>query len=112
AIAEQTGATFRTSERIPGLAVEFRRLQQTQFAEGEQREPVERYAWFAGGAAVLLLLVAMLGEDAATRLPRMRGGAISAVLALLAGLVLLGCGTAAWQHVTARNEAYEADRFE
>lgn len=112
AIAEQTGASFRTSERIPGLAVEFRRLQQTQFGEGEQREPVERYAWFAGGAAGLLLLVAMLGEGAATRLPRLRGGVISAALAVLVGLVVAGCGTAAWQHVRAGNDAYDADRFE
>lgn len=111
-IAGQTGASFRTSDRIPGFAVEFRRLQQTQFEDATETAPIERFAWFAGGAAALLLFVAMLGEGAATRLPRLRGGAVTAVLGLVAGLILVGCGTAAWQHVRAGNDAYAAERFE
>ncbi|MGE3961035.1 MAG: VWA domain-containing protein [Dehalococcoidia bacterium] len=112
AIAEGTGASFRTGERIPGLAVEFRRLQQTQFAEGTQSEPIERFAWFAGAAAALLLVATMLGEGGATRLPRLsRRGAAAALSGLLA-LVVAGCGTAAWQHVRDGNDAYAAERFE
>lgn len=110
-IAQRTGATFRTSDRIPGLAVEFRRLQQTQFGEDIAREPIDRFAWFAGAAAALLLAVALLGEGATTGLPRLRGGVITAVFALLA-VLLAGCGAAAWQHVRAGNEAYEEERFE
>lgn len=115
-IAEQTGATFRASDTIPGLAVEFRRLQQTEFEEGAQSEPIERFAWFAGAAAVLLLAVTLLGEGASTRRPRLRGGVITALLNLVWGLVaavmLVGCGTAAWQQVRAGNEAYELEQFE
>lgn len=111
-IASQTGASFRTSDRIPGFAVEFRRLQQTQFEDATETAPIERFAWFAGGAAALLLFVAMLGEGATTHLPRLRGGAVAALLGVLAGLLLAGCGTTAWQHVRAGNEAYGAERFE
>ena len=111
-IADQTGATFRTGDRIPGLAVEFRRLQQTQFGEATQHEPIERFAWFAGAAAILLLVVAMLGDGAAPRLPQVRRGVITAALSTLAAVFLVGCGTAAWQHVRAGTEAYEAERFE
>ncbi len=112
AIAAQTGASFRTSDRIPGLAVEFRRLQQTQFGEATQREPIERFAWFAGGAAILLLLVAVLGDGGASRLPQVRRGVITAAMSVFAAVILVGCGTAAWQHVRAGTEAYEAERFE
>ena len=111
-IAEQTGATFRTGDRIPGLAVEFRRLQQTQFGEATQHEPIERFAWFAGAAAILLLVVAMLGDGPAPRLPQVRRGVITAALSTLAAVILVGCGAAAWQHVRAGTEAYEAERFE
>ncbi|MQC17690.1 MAG: VWA domain-containing protein [Chloroflexi bacterium] len=111
-IADQTGATFRTGDRIPGLAVEFRRLQQTQFGEATQHEPIERFAWFAGAAAILLLVVAMLGDGAAPRLPQVRRGVITAALSTLAAVFLVGCGNAAWQHVRAGTEAYEAERFE
>jgi len=111
-IARQTRASFRTSDQIPGLAVEFRRLQQTQFGEATQREPIERFAWFAGGAAILLLLVSVLGDGGAPRLPQVRRGVITATLTALAALLLVGCGTAAWQHVRAGTEAYEAERFE
>ncbi|MCB9484224.1 MAG: VWA domain-containing protein [Dehalococcoidia bacterium] len=112
AIAEQTGASFRTSERIPGLAVDFRRLQQTQFAEGTRSQPIDRFAWFAGAAAALLLVATMLGEGAGTRRPQLRGGLVTAAFASLVALLLVGCGSAAWQHVRAGNDAYEADRFE
>ena len=111
-IAEQTGATFRTGDTIPGLAVEFRRLQQTQFGEATQHEPIERFAWFAGAAAILLLVVAMLGDGAAPRLPQVRRGVITATLSALVAAILVGCGTAAWQHVRAGTEAYNAERFE
>jgi len=111
-IAGQTGASFRTSDRIPGFAVEFRRLQQTQFDDATETAPIERFTWFAGSAAALLLFVAMLGEGSATRLPRLRGGVVTALLGVLAGLILVGCGAAAWQHVRAGNEAYAAERFE
>lgn len=111
-IAAQTGATFRAGDRIPGLAVEFRRLQQTQFGEAIEHEPIERFAWFAGAAAILLLVVAMLGDGAAPRLPQVRRGVITAVLGALAAAVLVGCGTAAWQHVRAGTDAYNAERFE
>lgn len=112
AIAEQTGASFRTSERIPGLAVEFRRLQQTQFAEGTRSEPIDRFAWFAGAAAAMLLLVTTLGEGRGTRRPQLRGGVVTALLGAIAAMLLAGCGTAAWQHVRAGNDAYESGRFE
>ena len=111
-IAEQTGATFRTGDTIPGPAVEFRRLQQTQFGEATQHEPIERFAWFAGAAAILLLVVAMLGDGAAPRLPQVRRGVITATLSALVAAILVGCGTAAWQHVRAGTEAYNAERFE
>jgi len=112
AIAAQTGASFRTSDRIPGLAVEFRRLQQTQFGEATQTEPIERFAWFAGVAAILLLLVAMLGDGGAPRLPQVRRGVITAAMSALTAVLLVGCGTAAWQHVRDGTEAYQAERFE
>lgn len=112
AIADETGGLHREVDRIPGLAVEFRRLQQTQFEEGETTAPIERFAWFAGAAAVLLLAVALLGEGAATRLPRLRRGVITAALAVLAAVLVAGCGAAAWQEVRAGNDAYAAGRFE
>src|SRR5690606_12073570 len=49
----------------------------------------------------------------ATRLPRLRGGAITAALAALLAFVVAGCGgAAAWSHVEDGNDAYEAGDFE
>ncbi|MEX2372451.1 MAG: VWA domain-containing protein, partial [Dehalococcoidia bacterium] len=109
AIAEATGGTVRAVDRIPGFAVDFRRLQQTQFDSATERQPIERFTWFAGAALALLLVAMVAGERGRGRLPRLRGGAITA---LVAAAILAGCGTAAWRHAETGNEAYQAGAYE
>lgn len=108
-IAEATGGRARDVRQIAGLAVDFRRLQQTQFASESRPAPVERFTWFAGAALALIALAMLAGEGGRTRMPRLRGGLITAVLG---GVILIGCGTATWRHVEDGNAAYLDGRYE
>lgn len=110
ALSARTGGAAREVGQLAGLAVEFRRLQQTQFDVDAERQPVDRFAWFTGGALLLLALALAAGEGG-IRQPRlrMRSGVIATALV---ALLLAGCGTATWRHVQAGNEAYEERRFE
>jgi|GEM_PF-1180748 len=112
-IAARTGGASRGAAQVAGLAVEFRRLQQTQFAADTEPALIERFPWFVGGALLLLTLALLLGEGGRTPRPRLRRGVIGALLPALLGAVLLGaCGAPAWRHVEDGNRAYEAGRFE
>ncbi len=108
-VASATGGAFRSVEQVAGLAVEFRRLQQTQFASDVRPALVDRFPWFAGGALALLALAMLVGEGGRPPRPRLRGGVITASLV---AVVLAGCGTAAWRHVEDGNRAYEEQRYE
>ncbi|MEX2031699.1 MAG: VWA domain-containing protein, partial [Dehalococcoidia bacterium] len=108
-IATATGGRSREVRQTAGLAVDFRRIQQTEFASETQPAPIERFGWFAGAALALVLVAIAAGEGRRSGLPRLRGGLITAVLA---GAILAGCGTATWRHVERGNEAYEGGRYE
>ena len=117
-IARETGGHLRDLPATPGLAVEFRRLRQTQFATADQPAPIERFAWFLGAALALLLahtLVAPSGETPLLPWParRSRRRAAIAAGAGAAALLLVGCaGTAAYRQVEQGNREYAAGRFD
>lgn len=122
AIARGTGGTAREVRGMAGLAVDFRRLRQTQFEVTETRIPSERFSWFVGGALVLLLAQALVPTSGETpllprpRLPRSRrartGSAGVALSALLIMLTACVGGTPAYRHVEAGNRLYDAGQFD
>jgi Ca-activated chloride channel family protein len=76
---------------VPGLiAAQVSSLQRATIDQQAATVPVERFAWFAGAAAILVTLAC-----AAERLRMARRRAATAGLALAAGLVLAGCATEA-----------------
>jgi len=116
ALARETGGVTRPVGQMAGLAVEFRRMQQTQFASDTALAPVERFAWPAGAAVILLLLAMAVGESGRSRRPqlrpRLRRGVVTAVLWGGLAIFIAGCGTVAWRHVEAGNRAYELGDYE
>ena len=127
AIARGTGGTTRDVRGMAGLAVDFRRLQQTQFQTASTRAPRDHFSWFIGGALVLLLAQAALPTSSETSLlPRVRvphalrtgrarsaaaGVALSAILVMLTGCTTV-LGTDAYQRVEAGNRLYNAGQFD
>lgn len=127
ALAEATGGEVRDLERAAGLAVEFRRLQQTRFAEASRHTGVERFQWFAGAALALLVVQTALARWAEheerprparrrrTRRRRTRAAA-ALVASILAAVVLGGCatvlGTPAYRAVAEGNRLYAQGRYE
>ena len=117
-IARETGGQLRDLPATPGLAVEFRRLRQTQFATADRPAPIERFAWFLGGALALLLAhtlvpVARGAPPAPQPAPGSRRGAARGVAAATAALILVGCtGTAAYRQVQQGNLDYAAGRYD
>ncbi|MDO9446278.1 MAG: VWA domain-containing protein, partial [Dehalococcoidia bacterium] len=109
-IADETGGELRDVSSIPGLAVEFRRLRQTQFEAATEQQPIDRFSWFLGAAVALLAADLAIGEASRLRRPRLRGGLVtSAFVALL----LAGCaGTSLYRSVEEGNEAYLEGRYE
>ncbi|MDP2327716.1 MAG: VWA domain-containing protein [Dehalococcoidia bacterium] len=109
-IADETGGEIRDISSIPGLAVEFRRLRQTQFEAATEQQPIDRFSWFLGAAVALLAADLALGEASRLRRPRLRGGLVtSAFVALL----LAGCaGTSLYRMVEDGNEAYLEGRYD
>lgn len=112
AIASATGGSARTVDRIPGFAVDFRRLQQTTFEEVPQTRPEEQFVWFAAAAAILLAVSVLVGEGGRARMPRLRRGAASVVVSVLSMLLAAGCGSAAWQEVERGHDAFAVGDFE
>lgn len=110
-IAAETGGQLRELDGVAGLAVEFSRLRQSQFAEAEQPAPVERFQWFVGAALALLFVQSLIGE--AARPGPLRAGRITlGATALLAALFVACGGSAAYRHVSDGNEAYASGRYE
>lgn len=126
ALAEQTGAEVRDLAQVPGLAVEFRRLQQTRFVETSKQAGVERFQWFAGGALALLVCQMLLPRASSPRPSRRRRGlrwlrprlARSATVAMmvLGAALLSGCttlsGTPIYRAVAEGNRLYVEGRYE
>ncbi len=112
AIATRTGGNMRTLDAIAGLAVEFQRLRRSAFDEGANSAPIDRFQWFLAGALVLLLAQSWIAEGARTaaRLPDAR--IVLAGTGVLAALLLVGCGSAAYEDVRRGNEAYEEEAYE
>ncbi len=127
AIARGTGGTTRDVRGMAGLAVDFRRLQQTQFQTAQTRAPRDHFSWFIGGALVLLLAQAALPTSTESRLlPRVRlpqslrsrrarrgaaGIAMSAIIVMLTGCTTV-LGTDAYRRVEAGNGLYNAGQFD
>lgn len=126
ALAEQTGAQMRDVAQAPGFAVEFRRLQQTRFAETSRHAGVERFQWFAGGALALVVLQLLLPQ-ASTPQPLRRWGGFrrfrsrasrsgALTTMLLAALLLSGCttllGTPVYRAVAEGNRLYAEGKYE
>ena len=123
ALSEQTDAQLRDVAQVPGYAVEFRRLQQSRFAEASRLASVERFQWFAG-AAVALLVVQYLLPRGATRQPsrgmrrlgirRSRAAALTSMA--LAMLLLSGCttllGTQVYRAVAEGNRLYHEGKYD
>ena len=110
-IAEETGGELRDIDGVAGLAVEFSRLRQSQFAEAEQPAPVERFQWFVGAALSLLFAQSLIGEAARPR-PLRAGRITLGATALIAVLVVACGGSAAYRHVRDGNEAYAGGSYE
>ena len=116
-IASETGGETREVAGIAGLAVEFARLQQTDFEATSETIPIERFQWFLGAAVALLLAQWAIAEGARVRLPLRIGSRRSlhgaGLLGLFLTLLLAGCGgTAAHQKVEEGNAAYAAGRYD
>ena len=126
ALSEQTDAQLRDVAQVPGYAVEFRRLQQTRFAEASRLASVERFQWFAG-AALALLVAQYLLPRAATRQPsrgtrrpdfrRSRAGRAAVLTSMVvAMLVLSGCttllGTPVYRAVAEGNRLYHEGKYD
>ena len=115
-IAAETGGDLRDADAIAGLAVQFARLRQSEFVAVDRAAPVERFQWFLAAALLLLLAHSAVAEGG--RPAPLRRGPISLVpaslpAALFSGLLLVGCGgSAAYRHVSAGNDAYDAERFD
>lgn len=123
ALAEQTGAQVRNVAQAPGYAVEFRRLQQTRFAEASRQARVDRFQWFAGAALALLvaqpLLVGRVSGQPAVRirrrpLRRTRSAILTSMW--VAMLLLSGCttllGTSVYRAVAEGNRLYDEGKYE
>lgn len=117
-IASAAGGGTREVEGIAGLAVEFARLQQTDFEEESETIPVERFQWFLGGAIALLLLQWLVAEGRRTTVPLRVGrrralGGTGLLGTMLLAILLVGCGgTAGYRKVQEGNDAYDAGQYE
>ena len=112
-----TGGELRPLSAIPGLAVTFRRLAQTRFAEDTERAPVERFQWFAAVALALLGARELVAEGGRRRpgrvLPRLlSASSLTAILLIGAALAASCGGSEAYRETRAGNEAYGAERYE
>lgn len=125
ALAEQSGAQVRDIAQAPGLAVEFRRLQQTRFAELSRHASVERFQWFAGAALALAVLQLLLPQASAPPPPRRHGfwwlrpralrpGALTMMALVMVSLS--GCspllGTPVYRAVAEGNRLYAGGTYE
>ncbi|RJQ09792.1 MAG: VWA domain-containing protein [Dehalococcoidia bacterium] len=125
ALAEQTDARVRDVAQVPGLAVEFRRLQQTRFAETSRQGSVERFQWFAGAALAFIVLPLLLPRPSSRRPSRrwrgfrrspraLRSGVLGMLLLTL--MLLSGCtallGTPVYRAVAEGNRLYAEERYE
>lgn len=110
-IADVTGGEFRDTGTVAGLAVEFARLRQSQFAESMRAAPVERFQWFLGGALLLLVAQTLVAEGARVRPLRATRVALGAT-ALLAAVILACGGSDAYRHVRDGNAAYEQGNYD
>jgi Ca-activated chloride channel family protein len=116
--AAETGGEFRSLASLPGLAVTFRRLQQTRFAEEEESAPIERFQWFGGVALALLAVHTLVAEGGRRRplgrvRPRLLSTPATVLLASVGALLLAACGgSAAYEETRAGSEAYDAGRYE
>ncbi|MSQ29042.1 MAG: VWA domain-containing protein [Dehalococcoidia bacterium] len=127
ALADLTGGAVLEVAQVPGLAVEFHRLQQTRFEESSRHATVERFQWFAGGALTLIVLQQLLPRAANSRIQqrsrrltlRRSKGARSATLTMLSlvALLLSGCtssliGTPVYRAVAEGNRLYAEGKYE
>ena len=115
--ARGTGGELRTLSSIPGLAVTFRRLAQTRFAEDTERAPVERFQWLAAAALMLVAARELVSEGRRSRggrgLPRLLPASLmGALLAFGAALVASCGGSEAYRETRAGNEAFREERYE
>ncbi len=128
-LSEQSGGLLRDVAQAPGFAIEFRRLQQTRFAEESRRAGVERFQWFAGAALALLVLQSLLphasSPRAMSRAPRFdwrrrrirRAARAAGVTSMaLAVLLLSGCtsplGTPVYRAVAEGNRLSAEGRYD
>lgn len=126
ALVEQTDAQLRDVAQVPGYAVEFRRLQQTRFAEASRLASVERFQWFAG-AALALLVAQYLLPHTSIRQPsrgvrrlgfrRSRVARAAALTSMVVAMLLSsGCttllGTQVYRAVAEGNRLYDEGQYE
>ncbi len=115
--ARGTGGELRSLSSIPGLAVAFRRLAQTRFAEDRERAPIERFQWGAAIALALLGARELVAEGGRGRggrgRPRLLAALSASVLLALGAALVASCGgSEAYRETRAGNDAYQADRYE
>ena len=116
AAARGTGGELRPLASIPGLAVTFRRLAQTRFAEDAERAPAERFQWAAALALGLLGARELAAEGGRRRAGRRRrrlpAPAATALLGLGAALLASCGGSEAYREARAGHQAYGEGRYE
>ena len=111
-VAARTGGNVRSLDAIAGLAVEFQRLRRSAFDEGANSAPIDRFQWFLAGALVLLLAQSWIAEGARRRARLPNARIVLAGTGVLAALLIVACGSAAYEDVRRGNEAYEEEAFE
>ena len=110
-IAEATGGDLRELGELPGLAVEFQRLRQSDFDQGANRAPVERFQWFLGAALLLLVLQALVADGGWQR--RLRFGRLTLASSALPAIALIAaCASPEYRATEDGHEAYAAGRYD
>ena len=111
-IAEATGGELRELDALPGLAVGFRRLRQSEFGEGTGRAPIDRFQWFLGGAIALLAARELAGGGWRRRGAAPGGGALPLAAAILPAALIAACGSAEYRRTEDGHAAYADGRYE
>ena len=110
-IADATGGDLRELGELPGLAVEFQRLRQSDFDQGANRAPVERFQWFLGAALLLLVLQALLAAGGWQR--RLRFGRLTLASSALPAIALIAaCASPEYSATEDGHDAYAAGRYD
>ena len=110
-IAEATGGELRELDALPGLAVGFRRLRQSEFDEGTDRAPIDRFQWFLGAALALLAARELAGGGWRLRRAAPPSAALPLTASALLAALIAACGSAEYRRTGDGHAAYADGRY-